>query len=49
VPFCWVVDSEKQTAWQYHSGGEPEHVDRGGTLTAGTLTVRRHELFADLR
>jgi len=48
VPFCWVVDPEKQTAWQYHSGGEPEHVDRGGMLTAGTLTVRLHELFADL-
>lgn len=48
VPFCWVVDPEKQTAWQYHSGGEPEHVDRTGTLTAGALSVRLEELFADL-
>ena len=48
VPFCWVVDPEKQTAWQYHSGGEPEHMGRNGTLTARTLSVRLHELFADL-
>src|SRR5579863_2315600 len=39
VPFCWVVDPEKQTAWQYHSGGEPEHINRGGTLSAGDLSV----------
>jgi Uma2 family endonuclease len=48
VPFCWIVDPEKQTAWQYHSAGEPRHVDRGGTLTAGELSVRLDELFAQL-
>jgi hypothetical protein len=48
VPFCWVVDAEKQTAWQYHSGGEPEHVGRGGTLTAGELNARLEELFSEL-
>ncbi len=47
VPFCWVVDPEKQTAWQYHLGGEPEHINRGGTLTAGELSVHLEELFAD--
>jgi Uma2 family endonuclease len=47
VPFCWVVDPEKQTAWQYHSGGEPEHVERGGTLTAGELSVQLQELFLE--
>jgi len=47
VPFCWVVDPEKQTAWQYHSGGEPEHLERGGTLTAGELIVRLEELFKE--
>jgi len=45
VPFCWVVDPEKQTAWQYHAGAKPEHVDRAGTVTAGELSVRREELF----
>jgi Uma2 family endonuclease len=48
VPFCWVVDPEKQTASQYHSGREPEHVERGGTLTAGELIVRLEELFSGL-
>jgi Uma2 family endonuclease len=47
VPFCWVIDPEKRTAWQYHSGGEPEHAERGGTLTAGELSVHLEELFAE--
>jgi len=47
VPFCWVINPEKQTGWQYHSGNEPEHIDRGGTLTAGQLSVRLDELFSD--
>jgi Uma2 family endonuclease len=37
VPFCWVIDAQKQTAWHYHAGGEPERVD---VLTAGDLGVR---------
>jgi Uma2 family endonuclease len=45
VPFCWVIDPEKQTGWQYHAGSEPERIDHGGTLTAGTLSVR----YVDLR
>jgi len=47
VPFCWVIDPEKQTGWQYHSGSEPERVDRGGTLTAGNLSVHLEELFSE--
>jgi Uma2 family endonuclease len=47
VPFCWVVDPEKQTAWQYHSGGEPLHVERGGTLIAGELSAHLEELFSE--
>jgi Uma2 family endonuclease len=47
VPFCWVVDPEKQTAWQYHSGGEPQHVERGGALIAGNLRVHLEELFSE--
>jgi len=47
VPFCWVIDPEKQTGWQYHSGSEPERVERGGTLTAGELSVRLEDLFSD--
>ena len=47
VPFCWVIDPEKQTGWQYHAGSEPERVDRSGTLTAGELRVHLEELFSE--
>jgi hypothetical protein len=47
VPFCWIVDPEKQTAWQYHSGGEPQRVDRGATLAAGELIIQLEELFSE--
>jgi Uma2 family endonuclease len=46
VPFCWVIDPEKQIAWQYPAGAEPERVDRPGMLTAGNLKVSLEELFA---
>lgn len=46
VPFCWVIDPEKQTAWEYHNGADPIHVERGGILRAGELTLRLDELFA---
>jgi Uma2 family endonuclease len=47
VPFCWVIEPEKQTGWQYRAGGEPEHIGRGGALTAGELTVQLEELFSE--
>ena len=46
VPFCWVIDPEKQTGWHYHAESEPERVDRGGTLIAGQVSVQLEELFA---
>jgi Uma2 family endonuclease len=46
VPFCCVIDPEKRTAWHYHSGSEPERVERGGTLTAGDLKVPLSELWS---
>jgi Uma2 family endonuclease len=46
VPFCWVIDPEKQIGWQYPASGELERVDRPGTLTAGELKVSLEELFA---
>ncbi len=48
VPFCWVIDPEKQTGWQYHAGSEPERVERGATLIAGQLAVSLQELFPEL-
>lgn len=47
MPFCWVIDPEKQTAWQYHSGREPERRQQGGVLQAGELSVRLEELFSE--
>jgi hypothetical protein len=46
VPYCWVIDPEKQTAWEYHKDGEPVHIDRGGVLHAGELVVHLDELFS---
>ncbi len=46
VPFCWVIDPVKRTAWEYHSGGERVHVT--GELQAGDLSIRVDELFAAL-
>jgi Uma2 family endonuclease len=47
VPFCWVIDPERQSVWQYHAGSEPERIQRGGTLMAGELSVRLEDLFLD--
>jgi Uma2 family endonuclease len=46
VPFCWVIDPAKRTAWEYHSGAEPERVP--GNLRAGEISVSLEELFAVL-
>jgi len=48
VPYCWVIDPEKQTAWQYHSGSDPAKLERTGTLQAGDLSVSINELFAEI-
>src|ERR1035438_2219310 len=47
VPFCWVIDPERQTAGEYPAGREPERAAPGGVLQAGELSVRVEELFAD--
>jgi Uma2 family endonuclease len=47
VPFCWVVDPVKRTAWEYHSGSEPERVSE--SLLAGTLKVPLSSLFAAIK
>ena len=46
VPFCWVIDPIKRTAWEYHSGGEPVRVARA--LCAGEHLVSLEELFSVL-
>ena len=46
VPYCWVIDPVKRTAWEYHASGEPGRVE--GALRAGELTVDLPELFSVL-
>jgi Uma2 family endonuclease len=48
VPYCWVIDPDKKTAWEYHSGGEPVKMDPNGALRAGELAVALPELFSGL-
>lgn len=47
VPFCWVIDPEKRSAWEYHAGAEPVHV--ADALRAGEIVVNLGELFAALQ
>ena len=46
VPFCWVIDPVKRTAWEYHSAAEPVRVT--AALRAGELSVSLEELFSAL-
>jgi Uma2 family endonuclease len=49
VPYRWVIDPEKRTAWQYHSGSNPADITHAGILTSGQLSVRLEELFSEAR
>ncbi len=44
VPFCWVIDPEKRSAWEYHAGAEPVRVT--ASVRAGEFAVNLEELFA---
>jgi Uma2 family endonuclease len=46
VPYCWVIDPMKRTAWEYPAGGEPARVTE---LKAGEISVDVDELFAQLK
>jgi Uma2 family endonuclease len=46
VPFRWVIDPVKRTAWEYHSAAEPLRVTVA--LRAGELSVSLAELFSAL-
>ena len=46
VPFCWVIDPIKRTAWEYHAATEP--VRATGTLRAGEYAINLEELFSAL-
>ncbi|MBV8846537.1 MAG: Uma2 family endonuclease [Bryobacterales bacterium] len=48
VPYCWVIDPGKRSAWEYHKNGEPVKLAPNGTLRAGELSVPLSSLFAGL-
>jgi Uma2 family endonuclease len=47
VPYCWVVDPVKQTAWEYHAHCDPARIEHGGRLHAGKLSASLDELFSE--
>jgi len=46
VPYCWVIDPIKRTAWEYHAAAEPTRANT--ILMAGEYSVDLEELFAAL-
>jgi Uma2 family endonuclease len=44
VPYCWVFDPEKQTAWHYHKGADPEPIR--DIVRAGDVQIALVQLFA---
>ena len=46
VPFCWVIDPVKPSAWEYHADSDPVRVT--DTLRAGELSISLEELFSEL-
>ena len=44
VPYCWVIDPAKRTAWEYHAGADPAKVT--GALRAGEHAISLEELFS---
>ncbi len=48
VPYCWVIDPLKQTAWEYHAERDPIRIEKSEALCAGELRVSLQELFSDL-
>lgn len=43
VPYCWIIDPERQTAWQFAAGEEPFQADR---LQAEPISLPVTEIFA---
>jgi Uma2 family endonuclease len=47
TPYCWVIDPERQTAWEYHRGDEPNPLNSSkDVLTAGEIQARLQEIFS---
>lgn len=49
TPYCWVIDPEKLSGWEYHAGTDPVSIEHGGLLRAGSLQVSLGDLKDALR
>ncbi len=47
VPYCWIIDPIKRTAWEYHAIGDPARTEQGGTVRAGTAVISLEEIFPE--
>jgi hypothetical protein len=48
TPYCWIVDPDEKTCWEYHSGGRPHPVSEGGRISAGEISLDVDDVFAGL-
>ncbi|HKD07653.1 MAG TPA: Uma2 family endonuclease [Bryobacteraceae bacterium] len=48
TPYCWIIDPEEKTCWEYHSGGRPHPVAEGGQISAGEISLELDDVFASL-
>jgi Uma2 family endonuclease len=46
VPYCWVIDPAKRTAWEYHASSEPVRATEA--VHAGERSISLKELFLAL-
>jgi Uma2 family endonuclease len=48
--YCWVIDPERQTAWEYHKYGEPMRLSEASeSISAGEIALEVEEIFAVLK
>ncbi len=48
TPYCWIVDPDEKTCWEYHSGGRPHPVSEGGQISAGVISLPVDDIFVAL-
>jgi Uma2 family endonuclease len=46
VPFCWVVDPVKRSAWEYHKDQPVRLISPDGPLRAGLIEIELSRIFA---
>ena len=47
VPYCWIIDPQKNRAWQYDAGGRPNEVPADGDISAAPIILSHADIFAE--